>query len=120
MKRYQIELSEEQLRLISNCVEDCHRFAAGQAVLFNTCLNMENGLKVRDELRKLEHLLPSYDWAGAGCKDERLKKFIAATYYLYREILHFLTVESGVENVYFFETLRCKDSGEVIKIKRIE
>jgi len=120
MKRYQIELSEEQLRLISNCLEDCHRFAAGQAELFNTCLNVENGLEVRNELRKLEELLPSYDWAGSGCKNKGQQKFIAATYYLYREILHFLTVERGVENVYTFETLRCKESGEVIKIKRIE
>jgi hypothetical protein len=30
MKRYKIELSEEQMRLISNCLEDVSRFASGQ------------------------------------------------------------------------------------------
>lgn len=118
--RYQVELTEEQLRLISNCVMDCHRFAAGQTELSNTCLNAGYKREVRDELRKLEHLLPGYDWAGNGCKDERQKKFIAGTYYLYREILHVLAVDNNKDNVYTSETLRCTDSGEPIKIRRIE
>lgn len=28
-KKYQITLTEDQLILIAQCVEDCHRFAAG-------------------------------------------------------------------------------------------
>ena len=35
-KKYQIELTETQLRLIADCVEDCHRFAGGQTELHNT------------------------------------------------------------------------------------
>lgn len=30
MKKYKIELSEEQMRLVSDCLEDISRFASGQ------------------------------------------------------------------------------------------
>lgn len=36
MTKYRITLTEKQLRLVSRCVEDCHRFAAGQTELWNT------------------------------------------------------------------------------------
>ena len=39
MKKYRITLTEEQLRLIADCVEDCHRFACGQTELWNTTFN---------------------------------------------------------------------------------
>lgn len=35
-KIYQITLTSEQMMLISRCVEDCHRFVAGQCELHNT------------------------------------------------------------------------------------
>ena len=35
-KKYRITLTEHQLMLIANCVEDCHRFASGQTELANT------------------------------------------------------------------------------------
>ena len=40
MKKYRITLTEEQLRLIADCVEDCHRFACGQTELWNTTLQL--------------------------------------------------------------------------------
>ena len=42
-KKWRIELTEHQLRLIANCVEDCHRFIAGQMELNNStaCLKSE-------------------------------------------------------------------------------
>ena len=30
MKKYRIELSEDQMRLVANCLEDVSRFASGQ------------------------------------------------------------------------------------------
>ena len=44
-KKYIIELSETQLRLIADCVEDCHRFAAGQTEL-----------RLRERYKKLDRL----------------------------------------------------------------
>ena len=40
MKKYRITLTEEQLRLIADCAEDCHRFACGQTELWNTTLQL--------------------------------------------------------------------------------
>lgn len=34
-KKFRITVSESQLRMISACVEDCHRFMAGQTELYS-------------------------------------------------------------------------------------
>lgn len=52
-------------------------------------------------------------------------KDIAETYYLYREIYHQLTLEAAKGsdmswNVYLGETLTCSESGEPIKVERID
>ena len=57
--------------------------------------------------------------------DKNQRKFIAETYYLYREIYHQLTLEAAKHedmwwNVYLGETLTCNESGEPIKVERIE
>ena len=131
-KKWRIELNEHQLRLIANCVEDCHRFAAGQLEMEYTtaCLEHPNGLRHR-----LERLQPfvtpqleqgsAYDWAGIHCPNKFQRKFIAETYYLYREIYHQLTLEAAKHkdmgyNVYLGETLTCSESGEPIKVERVE
>ena len=64
----------------------------------------------------------SYGWNGGSCPRKLQRGFIAKTYYLYREILHCLTVEHNKEedmswNVYLGETLRCADSGEPIELE---
>ena len=41
MKKYRITLTEEQLMLVANCVEDCHRFICGQTDLHNTISHIE-------------------------------------------------------------------------------
>ena len=51
-KRYRIEVSEDQLRLIINCVEDCHRFMGGQMELQNTTDCLDNWDEVQEELAK--------------------------------------------------------------------
>ena len=57
-KKYQIELSETQLKLIADCVEDCHRFAAGETDLHYTVahstMGTENYHKLTDKLKGLQ------------------------------------------------------------------
>ena len=126
MKKYRITLTKEQLMLIANCVEDCHRFACGETDLHNTISRIEN-INKRIELRRRLRILPrfinpelvpnaTYDWAGNGCKDEHQRKFIAKTYAIYREILH-KVVNNGV---YAYPTLTCEEGGELPIIEEVK
>ena len=126
MKKYRITLTEEQLILISNCVEDCHRFICGETDLHNTISRIESSDK-RNQLRRRLWILPrlidselppnaTYDWAGNGCKDEHQRKFIAKTYAIYREILH-KVVNNGV---YKSPTLTCEEGGELPIIEEVK
>ena len=131
-KKWRIELTEHQLRLLANCVEDCHRFIGGQMELSNSAVCLEHHLELSDELGKLQPLVTphlcrgaSYGWNGGSCSNEDQRKFLAETYYLYREIYHQLTLEDAKYqdmswNVYSGETLTCNESGEPIKVERIE
>lgn len=127
-KKYQITLTEEQLMLMAHCVEDCSRFAAGQTELYNVLRSIDMyDLSLRKKLQDLQPLITpglgrgaSYDWSGSGCPNEEQRKFIAQSYYLYREIYHQRNLAEGIDNVYTSETLRCKDSGEPIQVKVID
>ena len=132
-KKWRIELTEHQLRLIANCVEDCHRFIGGQMELSNSrACCPKHYLELSEELDKLQPLVTpelergaSYGWDGGSCPDKHQRKFIAETYYLYREIYHQLTLDAAKHkdmgyNVYLGETLTCSESGEPIKVERIE
>lgn len=128
-KIYRIECNERQLRLIANCVEDCHRFMGGQMELWNTISMLDNYSELRDELNKLKPLvtphLPffaSYGWSGGDCPNDRQRKFMAETYPIYREILHYLACQdkSNDYNVYKSSTLTCKEGGKPIRIKEIK
>ena len=73
---------------------------------------------------ELEHGAP-YGWNGGSCPNDNQRKFLAETYYLYREIYHQLTIEAATRkdigwNVYLGDTLTCNESGEPIKGERIE
>ena len=130
--KWRIELTEHQLRLIANCVEDCHRFIGGQMELSNSTVCLEHYSELCDELIKLQPLVTprlgrgsSYGWNGGSCPNEDQRKFLAETYYLYREILHQIALDEAKYedigwNVYLGETLTCNDSGETIKVERIE
>ena len=128
-KKYQITLTEEQLMLMAHCVEDCSRFAAGQTELDNTLLFIDKypHFELRRSLRDLQPLVTpslgreaSYGWNGSSCPNEEQRKFIAQSYYLYREIYHQHNLAEGIDNVYTSETLRCKDSSETIQVKVID
>ena len=130
--KWRIELTEHQLRLIANCVEDCHRFIAGQMELSNSTASLKHPRDLWEKLNKLKPLVTpllgrgaSYGWSGGSCPNEDQRKFLAETYYLYREIYHQLTLESAKQqdmswNVYLGETLTCDESGEPIKVEMIE
>ena len=130
-KKWRIELTEHQLRLMAQCVEDCHRFVGGQLELSNSTACLENYCELRDELSKLKPFVTpqlecgaSYGMNGGTCPDDNQRKFLAETYYLYREIYHQLTLEEAKHkdmgwNVYLGDTLTCNESGEPIKVERI-
>ena len=131
-KKWRIELTESQLWLIANCVEDCHRFIGGQMDLYNSTACLKNYCELSEELGKLQPLVTpllsrnaSYGWNGGSCPDDYQRKFIAETYYLYREIYHQLTLEAAKHrdmgwNVYLSDTLTCKESGEPIKVEIVK
>lgn len=131
-KKWRIELTEHQLRLIANCVEDCHRFIGGQMELSNSTACLKHYRELSEELDKLQPLVTpllefgaSYGWNGSSCPYKPQRKFIAETYYLYREIYHQLILDMSKNknmycNVYLDETLTCDESGEPIKVERVE
>lgn len=122
-RKYTITLNEEQLMLISNCVEDIHRFLCGQMEMSNTTSVLTRYKPVRDILKDIKPFVApclwagqSYDWSGNGCHNKYQREMIARTYYLYREMLHQYNLANNYQNVYSSPTLRCEDSGEPIKI----
>ena len=131
-KKWRIELTEHQLRLIANCVEDCHRFIGGQMELRNSTACLKHCRHLGEELGTLQAFVTpelergeTYGWDGGSCPNEYQRKFLAETYYLYSEIYHQLTLEASKHkdmcwNVYLGETLTCDESGEPIKVERIE
>lgn len=130
--KWRIELTEHQLRLMAQCVEDCHRFIGGQMELSNSTSFLIHHLELSKELGKLQQFVApnlgrgaSYGWSGGSCPNENQRKFLAETYYLYREIYHKMTIEDAKHNdigwnVYLGDTLTCDESGEPIKVERIE
>ena len=130
--KWRIELTEHQLRLMAQCIEDCHRFIAGQTELINSTACLKHYRELSEELVKLQPLVTpllgrgaSYGWNGGACPNDNQRKFLAETYYLYREIYHQVTLDDAKHrymdwNVYLGETLTCDESGEPIKVERIE
>lgn len=128
MRKFRVTVTEHQLRLIANCIEDCCRFMAGQTELYNSTCLLDNGKEVREKLDELHELVvpelhkkygkfSSYAWNGGQCPNEYQRKFLAESYYLYREMLHYILKDAPTDNCYKSETLRCADSGEPIKIE---
>lgn len=126
MKKYKIELSEEQIRLISFCLEDLSRFASGQCELRYTLEEMLKGLpfdeqmKKRDEVEKLlkqikRILLPELQFNES--KGYNGSEFIGNTYQIYRSILHQLAIDNKWNNTYSSPTLSSGNMG-TIKIEQ--
>jgi hypothetical protein len=122
MKKYTIELSEEQMRLISFCLEDLSRFARGQWELRYTIEEMLRGLpfdeqmKRRDEVEELlkqvkRILLP--ELPDNESKDYNGSEFIGNTYQIYRTILHQLAIDNNRDNVYSSPSLPSGNMGSI-------
>lgn len=130
-KKFRITVSESQLWMIADCVEDIHRFMAGQTELYNCTSMLDDMHEVHDVLKEAyPYVVPAlllkhgrgagYPWSGGSCPNEFQRRFIASSYYLYREIRHFDAVRRGVDNVYRGSTLRCEDSGMPIVIEELQ
>lgn len=129
MKKYQIECTEEQLRLIMNAVEDWHRFISGQCELDNATCFVKDVHEVRRILNEQvrPHIVPelpyvgsSYGWSGSTCPNKWQKKMIAMSYGIWRQIAHFFSVKNNRNDCYRSETLTCDEQGGLITIKEIE
>lgn len=128
MKKYKIELSEPQMRLISDCLEDCSRFASGQWELRYTIEEMLRGLPFDEQMKRREKaeellrqvkrvLLPELpDNASKGYNGS---DFIGNNYQIYRTILHQLAKDNDWNNVYSSSALPSGNLG-TIKIEAID
>ena len=125
-KKYTIELSEEQMRLIADCMEDVSRFASGQWQLRHTIEEMLRGLpfdeqmKRRDESEELLRqtkrvLLP--DFVDNESYGYNSTEFIGNCYQIYRTILYQLAMDNNWDNVYSYPALASGTLG-TIKIKK--
>lgn len=133
---YKITLTREQLMLISQCVEDISRFAAGDIDLQHTTDTLINDMDGAETLgirsfiinnsrairRRLFPDLGDYEHIGydGGSKDKiNRKRLIGNTYQIYRSILHQLAIDENWNNVYSNITLPSGDMG-TIKVERVD
>ena len=128
MKKYTIELSEEQMRLVSNCLEDISRFASGQLELRYTIEEMLKGLtfeermsrrneaeKLLEQLKRI--LLPEESKHSSKGYDGT--EFIGNIYQIYRTMLYQLAIDNNWDNVYSSSALPSGTLG-TIKIELIK
>ena len=130
-QKYTLTVTESQLRLIADCVEDLSRFMSGQMELWNSTSRLDNFVELKERLNDLHSLvtldLPrntSYGWNGGRCPNKNQEEFIAKTYAIYREIRHRLRVltkdpDDENYNVYDSPTLTCKLGGGLPKIEKV-
>ena len=125
-KKYTIELSEDQMRLIADCMEDVSRFASGQWQLRHTVEEMlrdlpfDEQMKRRDETEELLRqakrvLLP--DFVDNESYGYNSTEFIGNCYQVYRTILYQLAMDNDWNNVYSYPSLPSGTLG-TIKIKK--
>lgn len=127
MRKFNIELTEEQMWLIANCMEDIGRFASGQMELRNTLPKVieedENFFDTKDlvenklyELKKL--IFPKLQYNESLGYNSN--SFIGNTYQIYRTIkYHLLKDRVDWVNVYSSPALPSGDMG-TIKITEIK
>ena len=127
-KIYQITLSEDQLRLIANCIEDCHRFASGQLTDSHTIEEILSELP-NDEVIMMQsdidyHLKQLKKVLFQNLQPNEFKnyngsEFLGNTYHIYRSILHRLAIDNTLNNVYSSSFLHSGNMGAV-RIEQIE
>lgn len=131
-QKYTLTVTESQLRLIADCVEDMSRFMGGQMELWNATSRLDNFIELKERLNDLHSLVTpdlsrnaSYGWNGGGCPNKNQEEFIAKTYAIYREIRHKMRelnrkpVEEYDYCVYDSPTLTCELGGELPVIEKV-
>ena len=127
MRKYQIELSEEQMSIIAQCLEDVSRFASGQWELRYTIEEMLRGLPFEDQIKRryeAEEILKQVkrvllpEMQDNSSKGYNGTDFIGNTYQIYRTILHQLAIDNNWDNVYSSSALPSGNLG-TIKIEAI-
>lgn len=110
-RTYLLELTEEQYDIIAMCTEVVHRISVGQVEELNqiVCKSIDRELLGKVKEQAFPELLfnSSYKWCG-GHPNKSFSHFQAATYAIYREMLHFRVVHEGRGSVYQSPTLRCE------------
>ena len=125
--KYKIEVSESQMRLIAQCLEDVSSFASGQCEMQNTIEAMVKGLdhntqiERRDDAEKLlkeikKVLIPGLTINASLPYNHTV--FIGNTYQIYRTILHQLAKDNDWNNVYSSPALKSGNMG-TIKIEKL-
>ena len=128
MKKYKIELTEEQMRLVSNCLEDVSRFASGQWEMRFLIEEMLTGLEFNEAMKRRGEaedflnkakkvLLP--DLLDNQSKSYNGTEFIGNVYQIYRTILHQLAIDNNWNNVYSSPALNSGTMGTV-KIEKLK
>lgn len=128
MKKYRIELSEQQMRLIADCLEDVSRFASGQWEMRYTIEEILRGLPFEEQIKRRGEveeflkqakrvLLPEFP--DNARKSYNGSEFIGNTYQIYRTILHKLAIDNNWNNVYSSSALPSGNLG-TIKIKAVD
>lgn len=130
MKKYSIEVSEEQMKLIGNALEDICRFANGQMrletaiwdILDNQNLDFDTKIKIRnqaeeklEELRKI--LFPDTPHNASGGYNKT--PFIGNLYQIYKTIYYRLAIDNNWNNVHSYPPLPSGTMG-TITIKKLE
>jgi hypothetical protein len=123
MKKYKIELTEEQMLLVARCLEDISRFASGQCefrYLMEEMLSkfkpFEEQMSKRDEveafLKQIRKVLfpDLHDNASYGYNGS---EFIGNIYQIYRTILYHVTINNNRNNVYSYPALPSGNMGGV-------
>lgn len=120
-EKYLLEVTPTQLQLIEDCVEDCHRFAAGDFAMGNTV-----SLANRDSVygihpSTMHRVIGVAESVGLvpGLRAGQYLSYNATawlgnTYQIWRGIKHYRTVESGVQNVYSSDTLPSGTEGKIV------
>ena len=121
-KSVSVVLNTDAIYTLARCTEDWCRFFCGQTELWHTNSRYTDLSKFKlytNELKLIEPLVGSYDYAGNGCENKKQKKFICMTYPMYRDIIHYYTVKNNFSNCYSSPTLRCELQDKPIKIEEI-
>lgn len=128
MKKYTIEVTEEQMRLIADCLEDVSRFASGQPELRWTIENMLKGLPHEEWMRRRELVNANLHVAKMILFPDLHEKqglsynsteFIGNTYQIYRTMLYAINRSDEVINVYSSPALPSGTMG-TIKIEEVK